>query len=198
MNSLRIGLLGGSFNPAHDGHRHISLYALRRLRLDMIWWLVSPQNPLKPEAGMAAFGERIAGAQDVARHPRIRVSDIETRLGTQYTVDTVRALKRRFRRHRFVWIMGADNLVQLPKWRQWTAIFDLVPVAVFARSPYSGTALSGPAARRYAHKRLPDRAASRLASTPAPAWVFLHTPLHPASATRIRAARQSVDGDTAM
>lgn len=191
MTGLRIGLLGGSFNPAHDGHRHISLFALRRLKLDMVWWLVSPQNPLKSATGMAAFEERLAGARDVARHPNIRVSDIESMLGTRYTVDTLRALRRRHAQHRFVWIMGADNLIQLPAWRDWTTIFDLVPVAVFDRPPYAAKALSGIVAHRYKHCRLPDRAAVRLANCKPPAWVFLHTPLHPESATRIRAARPS-------
>ena len=189
MTGLRIGLLGGSFNPAHEGHLHLSLIALSRLRLDQVWWLVSPQNPLKPEAGMAPFEDRIAGAGAVARHPRIRVSDIETKFGTRYTVDTLRELRQRFTRHRFVWVMGADNLIQLPRWRHWTAIFELAPVAVFARPTYSGRALSGAAAQRFRRYRLPDRAAARLASAKPPAWVFLHTPLHPASATAIRAAR---------
>ncbi len=179
-------MLGGSFNPAHEGHRHISLLALQRLGLDVVWWLVSPQNPLKPEDGMAAFDERFAGAERIARHPRIHVSDIEVRLGTRYTIDTLRALSRRHRRDRFVWIIGADNLSQMPKWRDWTNIFEMVPIAVFARPTYSAHALAGAAARRYARNRLPDRAAALLADRKPPAWVFLHTQLHPASATEIR------------
>ena len=198
MSSLRIGLLGGSFNPAHEGHRHISLFALQRLRLDAVWWLVSPQNPLKPEEGMASFDDRFASAEAIARHPRIYVSDFESKLGTRYTVDTLRELRRRHGRHRFVWIVGADNLIQLPRWRDWTAIFEMVPLAVFARPGYSIKSLSGAAAHRYRRYRLPDRAAAGAVDRKAPAWVFLHTPLHPASATEIRAERLKANGDTPM
>lgn len=198
MNGLRIGLLGGSFNPAHEGHRHISLVALQRLRLDLVWWLVSPQNPLKPVEGMAAFAERLEGAEQIARHPKIKVSDIEARIGTRYTVDTLLALQRRYRRDRFVWIMGADNLIQLPRWRRWTRIFETVPVAVLARPDYSIPSLSGPVAHRYRKRRLPDRSAGQLATRKTPSWVFLHTPLHPASATQIRAERLTVSSDVTM
>jgi len=184
----RIGLLGGSFNPAHDGHRHISLLALRLLRLHEVWWLVSPQNPLKPAAGMTELAARLAYAKTVARHPRIVVSDIETHLNTRYTLDTLRLLRRRCRRTRFVWLMGADNLTQISQWRDWTSIFDTVPVAVFARPTYSMLALAGKAAHRYARIRMPARVASGLATSTPPAWVFLHSRLHHASATEIRAA----------
>lgn len=186
---LRIGLLGGSFNPAHAGHRHISIQALRRLGLDEVWWLVSPQNPLKPPAGMAGFAARMAQARRAARHPRIRVSDLEARLGTRYTADTLAALRRRFPRHRFVWLMGADNLRQIPAWQHWTRIFTELSIAVFDRPSYSLRALAGKAARRYWHFRLRPRQAKRIAARRPPAWVFLHIPLHPASATAIRARR---------
>lgn len=186
---VRIGLLGGSFNPAHAGHLHISLIALRQLGLDEIWWLVSPQNPLKAESGMASLDERMCMARAVARDRRIRVTDIEARLGTRFSVDTVRALRRRHRRVQFVWLIGADNLVQMPRWRRWETLFRLVPIAVFARKPYSLRALSGPAARRFARWRLPERAARKLAGHKPPAWVFLHIRMHPASATAIRKAR---------
>ncbi|MBO0712928.1 MAG: nicotinate-nicotinamide nucleotide adenylyltransferase, partial [Acetobacteraceae bacterium] len=118
----RIGLLGGSFNPAHGGHLHVSLLALRHLALDEIWWLVSPQNPLKPADGMAPFANRLEQARRVAaEHPRIRVTDLENRLGaSRYTADTLQALRRRFPRLRFVWLMGGDNLVQIPRWQRWT------------------------------------------------------------------------------
>lgn len=198
MIGLRIGLLGGSFNPAHEGHRHISLFALQRLRLDAVWWLVSPQNPLKPVEGMASIDERIASAESVARHPRIEVSDIESRMGTRYTADTLQALRRRYAKHRFVWIMGADNLIQLPRWRDWTEIVEMVPIAVFARPGYSQRSLFGAAAHRFRRNRLPDHAAAGLADRKAPAWVFLHTPLHPASATEIRAKRRHVPEDTSL
>ena len=184
----RIGLLGGSFNPAHDGHRHISLLALRHLRLHEVWWLVSPKNPLKPAAGMADLAERLACAKTVARHPRIVVSDIEAHLNTRHTLDTLRRLQRRCGRTRFVWLMGADNLTQISQWRNWTSIFDTVPIAVFARPGYSMLALAGKAAHRYARIRIPARVASGLAASTPPAWVFLHSRLHHASATQIRAA----------
>jgi nicotinate-nucleotide adenylyltransferase len=190
QNGQRIGLLGGSFNPAHGGHLHISRLALSRLGLDEVWWLVSPQNPLKPAAGMAPFGERLRQAEAVAAaDPRIRVSDIETRLGTAYTAETVLALRWRFPRARFVWLMGGDNLVQFPYWRRWQAIFRAVPVAVFARPGSSQKALAGIAAHRFAPARLPVAAARRLVATPPPAWVFFPIRLDPRSSTRLRAER---------
>lgn len=186
-HARRIGLLGGSFNPAHDGHRHISLQALKRLRLDEVWWLVSPQNPLKSRADMAPFDMRIDSAKKVADHPRIRVSDIERGLGTTYTADTLARLNRRFPNLRFVWLMGADNLAQISRWNRWTRIFNTVPVAVFARPTYSLGALSGRAARRFNRERIKESRASRLADMRPPAWVFLHTPLNATSATALRA-----------
>ncbi len=183
----RVGLLGGSFNPAHGGHLHVSLLALRHLGLDQVWWLVSPQNPLKPAAGMAGYAERLAWAARVARHPRLRVSDIEAALGTRYTADTLAALARRFRDTRFVWLMGADNLAEMPAWRRWTRIFDTVPIAVFDRPTYCFKGMTGRAAQRFERWRLPAWAAKGLAEAPPPAWVFLHTRLHPASASAIRA-----------
>jgi nicotinate-nucleotide adenylyltransferase len=180
-------VLGGSFNPAHDGHRHISLAALRWLRLDEVWWLVSPQNPLKPVAGMASLAKRLATAGIVARHPRIRVTGLEQRLGTRFTADTLSLLVRRFPRSRFVWLMGADNMQQIPHWDRWNRIFRTVAVAVFDRSPYSKGALAGKAARRFGRWRL--RAVGRLAGVVPPAWVFLHVRPHPASATAIRRQR---------
>lgn len=194
----RVGLLGGSFNPAHDGHRHVAETALTLLGLDEVWLLVSPQNPLKPQAGMARLAERLASARDVAgRHPRIRATAIETALGTRYTVDTLAALKVRFPRVRFVWLMGADNLVQVSRWARWMRIFRAVPVAILARSPYSQKALAAPAARRLSRFRLGDRAARGLGDRQPPAWVYLHTRLHPASATAIRARRALFIADRA-
>lgn len=182
----RIGLLGGSFNPAHRAHRAISLTALRRLGLDEVWWLVSPQNPLKPTAGMAPFAERLAGARAAARHPRIRATGIEARLGTIHTADTLARLAARFPGHRFVWLMGADNLLQIPAWKDWQKIFHRLPVAVFARPSYSLKALAGKAARRFASARLPERVAGALAEREPPAWVFVRGRLDPESATAIR------------
>jgi nicotinate-nucleotide adenylyltransferase len=185
----RIGLLGGSFNPAHDGHRDISLGALAYLGLDEVWWMVSPQNPLKPVKGMASFAERMAAAKAIADHPRIRVTDIEARLGTQFTADTLRKLVTRFPSCRFVWLMGADNLAQISSWRDWTRIFHLTPIAVFDRPTYTMKALTALAARRFQRARRKETALKMLAATPAPAWVFVHHRLNPISATAIRAER---------
>jgi len=194
VTDKRIGLLGGSFNPAHRGHLHISRHAIARLGLDELWWLVSPQNPLKPEAGMAPLEERLETARAVARDLPIRVTDIERDLGTRYTADTLRALKNRHPGARFVWIMGADNLIQIVRWKDWRAIFRMVPIAVFPRPTYSFKALSGRAARRFAGAQVrPVRAAS-LADMRPPAWVFLPTPPDAASARRIRAQRGSPEG----
>ncbi|MEE8559903.1 MAG: nicotinate-nucleotide adenylyltransferase [Alphaproteobacteria bacterium] len=188
---MRIGLLGGSFNPAHDGHRHISLLALELLRLDEVWWMVAPQNPLKPAADMAPFEARMESALNVARHPQFHVTDIEDKLGTRYTADTLTSLKARFPRTKFVWLMGADNLVEIVEWENWTAIFATVPIAIFARRSYSSRALAGTAAQRYARHRVHRRQASSLADRTPPAWVFLHTSLSAASATQIRARRRA-------
>ena len=182
----RIGLLGGSFNPAHQGHLHISLSALRRLNLDEIWWMVSPQNPLKDRSGMGEFNFRKKSAEMIARDPRIIVTDIEITLGTQFTVDTLRALKERFPDFKFVWLMGADNLRQIPKWKGWRKIFRQVPVAVFPRPSFSRRALGGKAARRFDKFRIKSTRAPRLANLRPPAWVFLHTQPITTSATRLR------------
>lgn len=184
---LRVGLLGGSFNPAHEGHLYVSREALRRLRLDQVWWLVSPQNPLKPRAGMAPLAERLASARRVARDPRIRVSDLETRLGTRFTVDTLERLRQR-PGYRFVWMIGADNLAQLPRWRHWERVMEACAIAVFERDPYSYGALAGAAATRFAGARLSDARAADLAASTPPAWVFLRLRPHPASSTAIRRA----------
>jgi nicotinate-nucleotide adenylyltransferase len=183
----RIGLLGGSFNPAHGGHLHISLLALQRLDLDEVWWLVSPQNPLKPVKGMAPFAKRFAGAAALAGgHKRIKVSAIEAALGTTYTADAIRALRRRFPHTRFVWLMGGDNLSQLPRWHRWEEIAESVPIAVFDRPETALPALSGKVAQRYAAARLPANAMRGLAGMKPPAWAFIHARLDPSSATAIR------------
>jgi nicotinate-nucleotide adenylyltransferase len=189
QEGLRVGVLGGSFNPAHAGHLHISRLALERLRLDRVWWLVSPQNPLKSGAGMAPLEDRLAAAREAATDPRIRVTDLERDLGTRYTVDTLGALRQHFPGIRFVWIMGADLLVELPRWKRWHRLFRTVPIAVFARPTYSYRALFGRVARRFARARVSEASAARLATRPSPAWCFLHTPRHLASATRIRSRR---------
>jgi nicotinate-nucleotide adenylyltransferase len=186
----RVGLLGGSFNPAHEGHLEIALIALKRLALDEIWFLVSPGNPLKPSTGMDALSARAASAQSIiGSHPRLRVVTLETALGTRYTADTLAALGRRFRRTRFVWLMGADNLIQIPAWARWTSIFRSVPVAVFARPGYSVKALAGKAACRFATARRRGPNSRALPTAQAPCWVFFHSRLNPASASAIREAR---------
>jgi nicotinate-nucleotide adenylyltransferase len=192
-----VGLLGGSFNPAHAGHRHISLIALKRLRLDEIWWLVSPQNPLKRTRGMAPFAERLAGARAVAQHPRIRVTGIEADLGTTYTAETLARLARRLPHLRFIWLMGADNLAQVHQWKDWQQIFHTVAVAVFARPSYCLRALASTAAHRFARNRVPESASGTVRRRSAPAWVFLVGPLSPLSATAIRARRRSPRSDRA-
>jgi nicotinate-nucleotide adenylyltransferase len=182
-------LLGGSFNPAHAGHLHVARLAMRRLRLHQVWLLVSPGNPLKPAAGMAPFAQRLAGVRAIADGRRIVVTGIEAALGMRYTADTIAALRARFPRVRFVWLMGADNLEQLPRWRKWWRIATGVPFAVLPRPTYNHRALAGLAAQRLRPGRLQARASAILASAPAPAWVFLPSPQHSASATAIRAGR---------
>jgi nicotinate-nucleotide adenylyltransferase len=180
-------LLGGSFNPAHAGHRHIIDLARRRLRLDQVWLLVSPGNPLKPQCGMAPFAQRLASARRIADGRRIVVSAIEAMFGTRYTIDTLRRLLRQFPRVRFVWLMGADILEQLPRWRRWLEFVRRVPLAVLPRPGYNHRALSSHAARRLWHARRPARSAPVLSERAAPAWVFLGAAQHAASATAIRA-----------
>lgn len=181
----RIGLLGGSFNPAHAGHLHISLEALKRLQLDEVWWLVSPQNPLKSSSELAAYAQRLESARHLARHPRLKVLTLEQAHGLYYTVDTLRFLTRRTR-HQFVWLMGADNLMHFHRWRQWRAIAQLVPIAVLDRAPYGLKALHGRFARRMRAHQLPASAAGMLADAPTPAWAYLTIPRHPLSATFLR------------
>jgi len=183
---LRVGLLGGSFNPAHAGHLHISAEALTRLELDEVWWLVSPQNPLKSPAGMAPLDKRLEKAREVAKHPAIRVTDLETQLGTSFTADTLSELKAMGPDLNFVWIMGADNFAQLPEWRNWTQIMENVPIAVMARPEFEDAALTGQAAKKFKESRILAADAPDLAGHMTPAWVFLPIPLHPASATQIR------------
>jgi len=184
---IRVGLLGGSFNPAHEGHRHVAELALRRIRLDQVWLLVSPGNPLKPRTGMAPFADRLAGAAVIGDGRRIRASGIEAALGTRYTTDTMRILLRRFPSVRFVWIMGADILVQLPRWRRWSNIVRHLAFVVLPRPHYTNQALAGQAAHRLRAARRPAREAPLLPGA-APAWVFLPGRQNAASATAIRQA----------
>jgi nicotinate-nucleotide adenylyltransferase len=185
---ILTGLLGGSFNPAHRGHRHISLQAIRRLGLDEMWWLVSPGNPLKPARGMAPLAARYASARAAARHAPIRPTFIEAELGTRYTIDTLRRLVRRYPRRHFVWVMGADNLAQFHLWRDWRSIARTVPIAVVTRSGYDAEALKAPAMgwlRRFVR---PAAEARNWTSWSLPSLVLLDLPPDPSSATAVRAA----------
>ena len=184
---MRVGLLGGSFNPAHDGHRHISLTALRRLRLDQVWWLVSPQNPLKNPDDYAQYDERLAHAAHVAAHPRIQVSNFEQRYNLQYTHKTLDALLARRPAVSFVWMMGADNLATFHHWEHWRRIVARIPIAVFARPGSQARALQCPAAQYMAPWRLDAGDAGLLAARPAPAWIYVNETFHPASSTSLRA-----------
>jgi nicotinate-nucleotide adenylyltransferase len=183
-----VGLLGGSFNPAHEGHRHVAKLARKRLGLDQIWLMVSPGNPLKPVAGMAPMAERLAGAAAMGDGRRVIATSIETALGTIYTFDTLRVLRRRFPQVHFVWIMGADILTQLPRWRHWRAMVRDLPFAVLPRPGYTMRALAGLAARCLRGSRRPAHEAPVLSRSRS-GWVFLPAPRNAASATAIRAAR---------
>lgn len=187
----RIGILGGSFNPAHEGHQHVARLALQRLRLDQVWLLVSPGNPLKPSHGMASPEHRLASARSIADGRRVVATSIESRLHTRYTYDTLRVLRRRFPRVQFVWIMGADNLVQLPRWQHWTGIAATMPIAVMPRPTYNQRALAGQAAKRLRPHLLPARTAPALAGARPPAWTFLPARQNSASATAIRSQAQT-------
>ena len=165
---------------------------MAELGLDQVWWMVSPQNPLKSTDGMESFERRLNDARAVSRHPRIMVTDLERRLGTRYTVDTLAALKRYYPHTRFVWLMGADNLGQIHRWRRWRAIFDGVPVAVFDRPTYGLKALTGPAAQAYRANRVGQSRARGLARRPSPGWVFFACRLEKQSSTEIRQAKRRV------
>ena len=182
------GLLGGSFNPGHRGHLNVSLEALRKLGLDEVWWLVSPGNPLKDQKGMAPFEARFVSASRVARRGPIKVTAIERELDTRYTIDTLRALVRRYPRRRFLWLMGADNLAQFHRWRDWREIALMVPIAVVTRPGYHGGALTAPAMgwlRRFVR---PAAVARHWTRWRLPALVLLRVPPDRISATAIRAA----------
>jgi nicotinate-nucleotide adenylyltransferase len=183
---MRVGLFGGSFNPAHEGHAHVAETAKRRLRLDRVIWLVSPQNPLKPAHETADLKARMAGARRYADDPCMIVSDAETRLGSQYTIDTVRALKARFPGVKFVWIMGADSLATFHLWRGWTQIMREVPVAVVSRPWISLKSRFSPAALRFARFRRPAAEAMGLPNAKPPAWVFLLGRFNFQSSTALR------------
>ena len=182
-----VGLLGGSFNPAHRGHKHISLYALKRLGLDSVWWMVSPQNPMKSKHNMASLEDRMTGAIKASQnHPHIVITDIERLLHTHYTADTLKTLKKCFPRTQFIWLMGTDNLRQIHLWQKWEMIFNLVPVAVLDRPPRGNNIKSCPALERFRACLRPQEQANILKTLNTPAWTILHIPLNKQSATTIR------------
>ena len=187
---MAVGLFGGSFNPAHEGHAHVAGTALRRLGLDRVIWLVSPQNPLKDARDSAPLAERLASAEAAAATvgPAMIVSDVESRIGTRWTVDTLRALTARHPGVRFVWLMGSDNLASFHRWRGWTDILRMMPLAVVARPGSLLESRSAPAVRRFAAARVPEAKARLLPSLPAPAWTWLNAPLKPHSSTALRSA----------
>ena len=182
------GLLGGSFNPAHGGHRRITLFAMSALGLDEAWWLVSPGNPLKPKAGMAPLAARVKSARRVARRAPIRVTAIERELGTRYTVDTLRALMRRYPKRRFVWLMGSDNLAQFHRWKHWRQIARTMPIAVIARPGYDDDAVASPAMAWLRPYRLTAAGFRNRGEWSAPALIELRFDPDPRSATAIRRA----------
>jgi len=186
---MRIGLFGGTFDPAHAAHRAACLLALHRLGLDRVWWLVTPGNPLKDTQGLAPLGERLAAARALAHHPRIDVTDLEAELGTPYTYETVSYLRRRCPGVHFVWIMGADNLRSFHRWQRWRDIAQLVPIAIVDRLGPSLYATGSAAAQALARYRLPEAAARKLADHKPPAWIYLHGLKSPLSSTALRAAR---------
>ncbi len=188
MLARRIGLLGGSFNPAHGGHRRISLFARKALALDEVWWLVSPGNPLKPAAGMAPLASRLASARRMSRRAPIRVTAIERELGTRYTIDSLRKIVRRYPKCRFVWLMGSDNLGQFTRWKNWRGIAKLMPIAVIARPGYDARVLASPAMAWLRRYRKPDSSIRSRSRWSAPALVTLRFDPDSRSASAIRRA----------
>lgn len=182
----RIGLLGGSFDPAHQGHVHITLEALKRFDLQEVWWLVSPGNPLKTR-GPAPMAKRMARARAVMQHPKVYISDIEAELGTRYTAQTIAALVNKFPMAHFSWLMGADNLAQFHLWKDWQAIMQTVPIGVLARPGERIEGRTAPAAQIYRHAFLKGRRARLLSHMQAPAWAFVNVPMRDISSTELRA-----------
>ncbi len=187
---MRIGLFGGTFDPPHQAHVAASLLALKRLKLDRVWWLVTPGNPLKDTRDLAPIAERLKAARALARHPRIDITGLEAVIKTRYTYDTIRWLTARCPGVQFVWIMGADNLRSFHRWQRWRDIAQLVPIVVIDRLGPSLYAGASPAAQALVHARIPEYAAANLSSRPAPAWSFLHGLKSPLSSTALRALRR--------
>jgi nicotinate-nucleotide adenylyltransferase len=188
---MRIGLFGGTFDPPHAAHRAACLLAMKRIGLDRVWWMVTPGNPLKDTSGLAPLAQRLAAARALAHHPRIDVTDLEEKLGTRYTYETVAYLVRRCPRVHFVWIMGADNLRSFHRWQRWRDIAALVPIAVIDRLGPSLYARAGVAGQALSWSRIPEGAARTLPERKPPAWIYLHGLKSPLSSTALRAARAS-------
>jgi len=188
---MRIGLYGGSFNPPHAGHRHVSLMALKRLGLDRVWWIVTPGNPLKDSEELAAMAMRVRDARQVSDDPRIDVTAFEQDIGARYTVDTLAYLKRRFPNVRFVWIMGADNLAGFHRWRGWQRIAGMMPMAVFDRPGWTLKAVRSKSAIALSRSRIREADARALPDLAPPAWVFLHGPRSHLSSTQLRRLRRT-------
>lgn len=187
----RIGLLGGSFNPAHAGHLHLSEEALKRLPIDEIWWLVSPLNPLKEAAEAAPYDQRLQKARALAIGHQIYVSDFERGHGTRFTFDTLAELRHAYPNTRFLWLMGADGLVDFHRWKRWRDIPHMLPIAIFDRPGYSLNALSSRFAAYFRRQRLSNRKARQIWEVGLPAWIFIPCPRHAESSTRIRARAKS-------
>jgi len=183
---MRIGLLGGSFNPAHAAHREISLTALKRLGLDQVWWLVTPGNPLKDVSHLPGLVERVTAARKVARHPRITVTGFDGGSESHYTIDLLKVLKQRFPGVHFVWLMGADNLAEFHRWKAWPEIFATMPIAVLDRPGYRLKARASQAAQRFAPYYVDETDAAGLALLVPPAWTVLSHKLSGLSSTALR------------
>jgi nicotinate-nucleotide adenylyltransferase len=189
-NTQTIGLLGGSFNPAHEGHVHISELALKQLGLDAVWWLVSPQNPLKSEKDMASIEKRVLSARKIVKHSKIHITTLENQLRTRYTADTLKALCKRYPNIRFVWIMGADNLAGFHRWKNWQFIFKTTRIAIYHRPTYALKALSSQTAQRFSQSRLAPKKAGIIGRLKPPVWSFLPIRGKNVSATDIRSRSQ--------